>query len=79
MRLPLAPLEVFAAIAQHGSLRAAAEALGIKPSTVSHQLRNLEEQLGTALFSRSTRAQAATTCGNHSNSYYSHVSVSTQE
>ena len=63
MRLPLAPLEVFAAIAQHGSLRAAAEALGIKPSTVSHQLRNLEEQLGTALFIRSTRAISLTEAG----------------
>lgn len=56
MRLPLPALEVFAAIARHGSLRAAADALGLKPSTVSHQLRNLEEQLGKALFIRSTRA-----------------------
>jgi DNA-binding transcriptional LysR family regulator len=63
MRLPRAPLVVFAAIAQHGSLRAAAEALGIKPSTVSHQLRNLEEQLGTALFIRSTRAISLTEAG----------------
>nr|WP_244276679.1 LysR family transcriptional regulator [Pseudovibrio sp. WM33] len=31
-------LEVFNAIAQNGSLKGAAVALGIKPSTVSHQL-----------------------------------------
>ena len=63
MRLPLATLEVFAAIAQHGSLRAAADALGIKPSTVSHQLKALEEQLGTALFIRTTRSISLTEAG----------------
>ena len=63
MRLPLATLEVFTAIARHGSLRAAAEALGLKPSTVSHQLKTLEEQLGTALFIRTTRAISLTEAG----------------
>lgn len=63
MRLPLATLEVFTAIARHGSLRAAANALGIKPSTVSHQLKSLEEQLGTALFIRTTRSVILTEAG----------------
>ncbi|WP_170470218.1 LysR family transcriptional regulator [Ruegeria arenilitoris] len=63
MRLPLATLEIFAAIARHGSLRAAAEALGIKPSTVSHQLKTLEDQLGTALFIRTTRSISLTEAG----------------
>lgn len=63
MRLPLATLEIFTAIAQHGSLRAAADALGIKPSTVSHQLRNLEQQLDTALFVRTTRSVRLTEAG----------------
>lgn len=63
MRLPLATLEVFTAIARHGSLRAAAEALGLKPSTVSHQLKTLEEQLGTALFVRTTRSISLTEAG----------------
>ncbi|MBO9472508.1 LysR family transcriptional regulator [Shimia sp. R10_1] len=63
MRLPLATLEVFTAIAEHGSLRAAADALGIKPSTVSHQLKTLEAQLGTALFIRTTRSVSLTEAG----------------
>lgn len=63
MRLPLSTLEVFTAIARHGSLRAAAEVLGVKPSTVSHQLKSLEEQLGTALFIRTTRSVNLTEAG----------------
>ncbi|PLK70262.1 LysR family transcriptional regulator [Rhizobium sp. TH135] len=63
MRLPLATLEVFLAIARHGSLRAAADSLGLKPSTVSHQLKSLEDQLDTALFVRTTRAISLTEAG----------------
>ncbi|MES0811823.1 LysR family transcriptional regulator [Roseibium sp. SCPC15] len=63
MRLPLATLEIFTAIAQYGSLKAAADALGLKPSTVSHQLKSLEERLGTALFIRTTRSINLTEAG----------------
>lgn len=63
MRLPLSTLEVFNAIAREGSMRAAAQALGIKRSTVSHQLKSLEDQLGTALFVRTTRAINLTEAG----------------
>ncbi len=63
MRLPLSTLEVFNAIAREGSMSAAAQALGIKRSTVSHQLKNLEDQLGTALFVRTTRAINLTEAG----------------
>ncbi|TBW54650.1 LysR family transcriptional regulator [Marinobacter halodurans] len=63
MRLPLAMLEIFTAIARQGSLRAAADALGLKPSTVSHQLKSLEDQLGTALFIRTTRSISLTEAG----------------
>lgn len=63
MRLPLTTLEVFTAIANHGSLRAAAQALGTKPSTVSHQLKNLEDRIGTALFIRTTRSINLTEAG----------------
>ncbi|WP_422038377.1 LysR family transcriptional regulator [Roseibium sp.] len=63
MRLPLATLEVFTAIANHGSLRNAARALGLKPSTVSHQLKNLEDRIGTALFIRTTRSINLTEAG----------------
>ncbi|MEM7021407.1 MAG: LysR family transcriptional regulator [Pseudomonadota bacterium] len=63
MRLPLASMEIFTAIAQSGSFRSAADALGIKPSTVSHQLRALEDRLGTALFIRTTRSIRLTEAG----------------
>lgn len=63
MRLPLAMLEVFEAIARAGSMRGAAEQLGLTPSTVSHQLKSLEVQLGTALFIRTTRSVTLTEAG----------------
>ncbi|MGB0694958.1 MAG: LysR substrate-binding domain-containing protein [Rhodospirillaceae bacterium] len=63
MRLPLATLEIFVAIARQGSLRGAADALGLKPSTVSHQLKTLEGQLDTALFVRTTRSLSLTEAG----------------
>lgn len=63
MRLPLATLEIFNAITNHKSLRGAAQELGVKPSTVSHQLKKLEEQLGTALFIRTTRSISLTEAG----------------
>ncbi len=63
MRLPLATLEIFNAIAQEGSLRGASRSLGVKPSTVSHQLKNLEELLGTTLFIRTTRSISMTEAG----------------
>lgn len=63
MRLPLATLEIFDAIAREGTLRGAANRLGLQPSTVSHQLKTLEAQLGVALFSRTTRSVALTEAG----------------
>lgn len=44
-------------------MRAAAQALGIKRSTVSHQLKALEDQLGTSLFIRTTRSVNLTEAG----------------
>lgn len=63
MRLPLATLEVFNAIVQEGSLSAAAQILGIKRSTASHQLKNLEKRIGVALFIRTTRSISLTEAG----------------
>lgn len=63
MRLPLAALEIFNAIARAGSLNGAASELGVKPSTVSHQLKALEARMGTALFVRTTRQIALTDAG----------------
>ncbi len=63
MRLPLSTLEIFTAIAQEGSFKGAADALGIKPSTVSHQLKTLEDRLETTLFIRTTRSVSLTEAG----------------
>ena len=63
MRLPLTTLEIFDAIAREGSFKGAANRLGLQPSTVSHQLKSLEEQLGTALIIRTTRSLCLTESG----------------
>ena len=63
MRLPLATLEVFDAVAREGSFKGAAARLGVQPSTVSHQLKKLEEQLGTPLIIRTTRSLNLTEAG----------------
>ncbi|WP_282046845.1 LysR family transcriptional regulator [Roseibium album] len=62
-RSDLAALQTFVTIARHGSLRAAARALGINPPAVSHQLKTFEERLGTRLFVRTTRSLALTDAG----------------
>jgi LysR family glycine cleavage system transcriptional activator len=45
-------VRAFEAAARLGSLKAAAEALGVTPSAVSHQIRQLEQELGKRLFIR---------------------------
>ncbi len=54
-RLPLNTLPAFRALAERQNVRAAAEALHLTHSAVSQQLRNLEGQLGFALFERRGR------------------------
>lgn len=53
----------FAAIAQHGSVRGAAQGLGVNASTVTRRLEQLETTLGVSLFKRSNRGLAITTEG----------------
>ena len=55
-----ADFAIFVAIAEEGSLRAAAARLDLRPSTVSHGLRALEARLGVRLFHRTTRSVALT-------------------
>ncbi len=62
-RSDLAALQTFVAIADHGSLRAAARALGVNPPAVSAQLKAFETRLGTPLFLRSTRSVSLTDAG----------------
>jgi hypothetical protein len=59
----LAELSAFAAIARHSGFRAAADELGMSPSTLSRMMRALEEWLGLRLFNRTTRSVALTEAG----------------
>ena len=63
-RLPsLRGLQAFEAVARLGSLTAAAEALGITGSAVSHRIRGLEQDLGVDLMQRSPRGLTLTEAG----------------
>ena len=59
----LRSLAVFAEVVESGSFRAAARALGLSPSVVSHHLARLEAQLGVTLLYRSTRRMSLTPSG----------------
>ena len=59
----LRQIAIFAKAIDHGSFRAAAKALRLSPSVVSHHIGQLEERLGTALLYRSTRKLSLTTDG----------------
>ena len=63
-RLPnLASLRAFAAVARAGSINAAADALSVTQSAVSHQMRGLEADLGVELTRREGRGVALTDAG----------------
>lgn len=53
-------LRLIAQVARTESVTRAADRLNVTPSAVSHQLRELEDRLGTALFVRSGRRMLAT-------------------
>lgn len=59
----LAPLRSFLIVAERLSFSRAADALGVKPSALSHTIRTLEERLGVQLFNRTTRSVALTPAG----------------
>lgn len=60
---PLLSLPAFEAAARLGSFQAAAEALHLTPSAISHRIRLLETHLGQALFERRHRAIVLTASG----------------
>jgi DNA-binding transcriptional LysR family regulator len=62
-RAPLSELTAFIAIADQRSFRAAARALEVSPSALSHAMRSLEARLDTRLFNRTTRSVALTQAG----------------
>jgi len=59
----LRQLDCFRRVIEHGSISAAARALGVGQPAVSKQLRALEERLGVRLLERSTRGLEATPAG----------------
>jgi LysR family transcriptional regulator for metE and metH len=56
-------LRLIAAIAEHGSMTAAADALGLTQPALSHQLRELESRLRSPLFVRTGRRMVLTPAG----------------
>ncbi|WP_374668969.1 LysR family transcriptional regulator [Ramlibacter sp.] len=57
-------MAVFAAVIEHGSMNAAARALGMTPSAVSQHVRRLEQTHGVALLHRTTRRLTLTEAGS---------------
>lgn len=60
---PFPALEAFLAVARTGSVRAAARALNVTDSAVSHQLRKLEDHLGSPVLERHGRGVQLTAAG----------------
>ncbi|MCF3973260.1 LysR family transcriptional regulator [Paracoccus salsus] len=60
---PLNALRAFEAVARTGSFRAAAETLFVTQPAISHQVRHLEEWVGTPLFDRGGRRPVLTARG----------------
>lgn len=69
LKLNLKHLRYFWAVASHGSIAKAADALYLTPQTISGQMRKLEEQVGSHLFERDGRGLVLTETGRLVYSY----------
>ena len=58
-------LRVFNIVARHGSFSSAAEELHLTKGAVSHQIRQLESELGFAVFTRLPRGISLTSNGQN--------------
>jgi LysR family transcriptional regulator, glycine cleavage system transcriptional activator len=56
----LRSLRAFNAAARHLSFTRAADEMGVTPAAISHQIKELEDQIGVALFTRTSRSMALT-------------------
>ena len=56
-------MRVLSAVAEHGSIAAAAHALAFTPSAVSQQIATLEREAGLALVERGPRSVRLTEAG----------------
>jgi LysR family glycine cleavage system transcriptional activator len=63
-RVSLRGLRTFCIVARLGSFRLAAEELFLTPSAISHQIKNLEDELDVKLFDRGTRQLQLTDAGD---------------
>jgi DNA-binding transcriptional LysR family regulator len=61
--MELRDLRYFVAIAQHGTVSRAAEQLHVSQPALSEQIRKLEDELGTPLFTRTSRGVLLTDAG----------------
>jgi LysR family glycine cleavage system transcriptional activator len=61
--LPLLALRAFAETGRHGSIKRAAAAMGVTSGAVSQQIRQLEERVGVALFTRTRYGVKLTEAG----------------
>ncbi len=61
----LSAISMFLSVAEERSFTKAARRLGITPSAVSHAMRDLEEEIGVRLLSRTTRSVAPTVPGEN--------------
>jgi DNA-binding transcriptional LysR family regulator len=57
-------VQAFLAVAEHGSLSAAARSLGLSQPTLGRQVRAMEEQLGAELFQRHEKGLSLTELGD---------------
>ncbi|TIX41485.1 MAG: LysR family transcriptional regulator, partial [Mesorhizobium sp.] len=57
-------LRTFEAAARHLNFTRAADELGLTPAAVSHQIKEIEDQLDLALFTRTSRTIRLTEAGN---------------
>jgi DNA-binding transcriptional LysR family regulator len=62
-RIELRHMRSFLAVAEHGSLGRAAEVIGVTQPALSRQMRELEYDVGVALFSRESRGMEITPAG----------------
>ncbi|WP_095203479.1 LysR family transcriptional regulator [Mesorhizobium carmichaelinearum] len=63
MAIELCHLRYAVAAAHYGSFRRAAEALGVKQSSLSRRIRQMEDRLGVAVFERSSSGVRLTVAG----------------
>lgn len=71
MQTPIRGLRSFCFAARTLSFKDAANQLYLTPSAISHQIKQLEEQLGIELFERQTRSIRLTAAGKN---FYDSVS-----